>query len=80
MRKIKSALELPLEKLLSHSSFFKYAGHSFDQLVKLILQNEADLKRERSLNQLNFVSHVGIATIFVILMLLFFWFCKKCKC
>jgi hypothetical protein len=70
MRKVKSALELTLEKLLSQSGLFKYAGHSVHQVVKLILQNEAELNRERSLNQLNFLSHVGIATLVIILMLL----------
>ena len=82
MRKVKSALELPLEKLLSQSSLFKYAGrgHSLDQVMKLIHQNEAELNREHSLSQLNFLSHVGIATVVLILMLLFWWFCKKCKC
>jgi len=63
MRKVKSALELLLEKLLSQSSLFKYAGYFVDQVVQLILQNEAELKRERSLNQLNFLSHVRIAYV-----------------
>jgi hypothetical protein len=77
---VKSALELPLEKLLSQSSVIKYVGHSVDQVEQLILQNEAELNRGRSSDQLNFLSRVGIATVIVILMLLYFCFCKKCKC
>jgi hypothetical protein len=80
MSTAKSALELPLEKLLSKSSVFNYAGHSVDQVEQLILQNEAELNRERSSDQLNFLSRVGIATVIVILMFLYFCFCKKCKC
>jgi hypothetical protein len=52
MRKVKSALELALEKLLSHSNLFKYAGHSVDQVVKLILQKETEFNREHRLYQL----------------------------
>jgi hypothetical protein len=72
MRKVRSALELPLEKVLSKYSLFKYAGrgHSVHQVVKLIHQNEAELNREHSSSQLNFLSHVGIATVVVNLMLL----------
>ena len=59
-----------MEKLWSQSSLFKYDGHSVDQEMKLTLENEAELDRERSLNQLNFLSHVGIATLVLILKLL----------
>jgi hypothetical protein len=46
---------------------------------QLIPQNEAELSRERSLNELNFLSYGGIATIIVIWMF-YCCFCKKTKC
>ena len=67
--------ELSLKNIYGHS---KYAGHSLDQVEKLILQTEAELTREHRLNQLNFMSYVGIITMVVVLLLLS-CFCKKCN-
>jgi len=45
--------------LLSRYSMFQYAGHSVDQVEKLILQNVAELGRERRINQWNFLYVIG---------------------
>jgi hypothetical protein len=56
----KGTSELPLKNLHSHSNTFKYASHSIDKVEKLIHQNTAELRRESSLTQLNFLSYVGM--------------------
>jgi hypothetical protein len=73
---VKGTTKLPLKNLHSHSNAFKYAGRSTDKVERLILHSEAELRRENSLNQLNFLSYIGIATIVVILLLCCFY--KKC--
>jgi hypothetical protein len=77
---VKGTSELPLKNLHTHSSAFKYADHSIDKEERLILQNEAKLRRENNLNQLNFLSYIGIAMTLAILLLLCCCVCTKCNC
>jgi hypothetical protein len=47
----------------------KNGGHYVDQVEKLIFQKDFELNTGRNLSQLNFLSHVRITTVVVILIL-----------
>jgi hypothetical protein len=77
LNEIKLISELPLKNILGHLNAFKYAGHSVDEVEKLILQNEAELNRDHRVNNLKFLSYVGMVAIVAILLLFCCCLCKK---
>jgi hypothetical protein len=70
---------LTLINILGHSNAYKYASLSVDQVEWLIIQNEAELKRDHKIDHSRFLSYLGMATVVDMLLLIYCCFCKKCK-